>query len=472
MLRGGDRRWPTPRDMGELVVSASHPPAGRVLLGRLAADTTEARIIGLLFGKDSGSPALAALPNYGVLLVGASRSGKTSSLLVPSVRRWDGPVITTSIRSDVLANSQRAREAMGWPTLIYNPSDLGGYGSQTWSPLLAAKGERAWLGALRMASTMIEAATVAERGVNREQAFWDGAADRYLAPILLAAATFGTSMEPVMRWVNSELDARDEMPARLADYPHALSQAESVWELEYKVRSSIYATLQVALRSYQDPYVLRTCLPTQPGGLTDITPDTVLGAGSSPGATLYVISPPRGRRYFAPLFSALVASLFDAAFARSEERTLSRPLLVALDEAANIVPIKDLPDISSMSAGAGIQLITVLQDLAQAKLNWGDSLWTLMTNHDGGRLILGGTVEPTMLSWVGEMLGEVDRERRAVSSEGLWGRRTTTVSRERQAAATAAEIRTMPRGTALLVAGSYPMARVTLERWWTVRPVE
>lgn len=471
MFRGGGPRWPTPRRMGELVVPASNPPANRVLLGRLAADTTEARIIGLLLGKDRGTPALAAPPNYGVLVVGASRSGKTSSLLVPAVRRWEGPVIATSTRSDVVANSKRVREAMGWPTLIYNPRNLGGFGSNTWSPLLTATGEQAWLGALRMASTMIEAAGVAEYGANREQAFWDGAADRYLAPILLAAATYGTSMEPVMRWVNSELDARDEMPARLAAYPRALAQAESVWALEHKVRSSVYATLQVALKGYEDPYVLRTCLPTQPDGLTDITPDTVLGTPSAPGATLYIISPPTGRKHYAPLFSALVTSLFDAAFARSEEGALSRPPLVALDEAANIVPIRDLPGISSMTAGAGIQLITVLQDLAQAKLNWGESLWTLMTNHYGGRLILGGTVEPTMLSWAGEMLGKVDRERRAVSREGIWGRRTTTVSPERQEAATAAEIRTMPMGTALLVAGSYPTARVTLDRWWAVRPV-
>jgi type IV secretory pathway TraG/TraD family ATPase VirD4 len=260
------------------------------------------------------------------------------------------------------------------------------------------------------------------------------------------------------------------MPALLAAHPQALSQAEAVWELEERVRSSVYLTAQVALKGYQDPYVLRTCRPSQPGGLTDITPETVLGTADTPGATLYVISPPTERRYFAPLFSALVASLLDAAFARSEDSggQLDPPLLVALDEAANIVPIKELPNISSMTAGAGIQLITVLQDLAQAHLNWGDSMWTLVTNHYGGRLILGGTVEPAMLKWAGEMLGEVDRDRRSISRAGLFGKRTKTVSPERQPAATAAEIRTMPRGMALLIAGSYPTARVTLKQWHTV----
>jgi hypothetical protein len=50
--------------MGDLVVPG--PQTGRVLLGRLAAESTEARLWSLV-DSDRASPALAALPGKGVL---------------------------------------------------------------------------------------------------------------------------------------------------------------------------------------------------------------------------------------------------------------------------------------------------------------------------------------------------------------------------------------------------------------------
>jgi type IV secretion system protein VirD4 len=458
--------WPTPRDMGDLVVSGE--PMDRVLLGRLAPDTVEGQLLGLL-GRDRGTPALAAPAGSGVLVVGASQTGKTSSIMTPAVLRWQGPVIVTSIRSDVLRHSWEAREQAGWPVLIYNPKNQGGYGSDTWSPLVAAMGDRPWVGATRMASLLIDAAGMVR---DRDQDFWNGTAVRYLAPLLLAAAADGPSMEPVIRWLNDEAVAREELPPRLSAYPEALSEAESVWANYPKLRDSIYETTRVALMAYKDQDVRQTCLASGSGRLPDITPDTVLGTDGKPGATLYILSPTTDWEYFAPLFSALITSLLDAAYSRADADSngkLDPPLLLALDEAANIAPIKDLPNYSSTAAGAGIQLITVLQDLGQAERVWGpESTRTLLTNHYGGRLILGGTVDSKTLDWVREMLGEVDRTRTTHNHEGVFGRTSTSVSAERQAVATAAEIRTMARGTALLIAGSYPVARVILKQWTTI----
>jgi type IV secretion system protein VirD4 len=468
--------------MRDLVVSGE--PADRVLLGRLAADTTEARMLGWL-GMNGGTPALAAPSCSGVLVVGASRIGKTTSMLVPAVRRWEGPVIATSIRSDLLANSWETREQAGWPILVYNPKNQGGFGSSTWSPLVAAMGERPWAGARRMAKALVTAAGLADGGANTKKDFWNATAADYLGPLLLAAATDGPSMEPVMRWlqeggVNDENGVeggrmKDEVRARLANHPDALRAAESVWGLYFKLRDSIYLTARTALTAYEDEQVLETCRPTS-GKMPDITPDAVLGSSGAsgeparPGATLYIISPPTESEYFAPLFSALVTSLIEAAYDRAGEvGKLNPPLLLALDEVANITPIKELPRYSSTAAGEGIQLLTVLQDLGQAEQLWGETgTRTLLTNHYGGRLIFGGTVDPPTLRWVQEMLGVIDRERITRNEEGLFGNRSRSRSWERQPVATAAEIRTMPRGTALLISGSAPPARVTLRQWTTI----
>lgn len=60
---------------------------------------------------------------------------------------------------------------------------------------------------------------------------------------------------------------------------------------------------------------------------------------------------------------------------------------------------RDLPSIASTAAGAGIQPITVLQDLGQAEAIWGqEGARTLLQNHFA-RLILGGTADLRTLEW-------------------------------------------------------------------------
>jgi type IV secretion system protein VirD4 len=467
--------------MGELVVTDE--PHDRLLLGRLLPDTPEARVLRGL-GMARATPALAAPSCSGVLVVGATQIGKTTSMLIPAVRRWAGPVIATSIRDDVLRNSWRTREQSGWPVLVYNPTNIGGYGSNTWSPLVASMGDRPWAGARRMARSLVSAAELVDSGANAKQDFWNATAADYLAPLLLAASTCGPSMAPVIRWLRvgglNDEDGdegsrmKQEVRTMLAAHPDALRAAESVWGVQFRLRDSIYATARTTVSVYEDEQVVETCGAA--GEMPEITPDALLGAEGSdtepsrPGATLYILSPAYDWQYFAPVFAALVTSLIDAAYKRAGERgPLDPPLLLALDEVANITPISSLPKYSSTAAGEGIQLLTVLQDLGQAEQLWGETgTRTLLTNHSGGRLIFGGTVDPHTLGWVKEMLGEVNRERTSHSQEGFFGRHSRTRSWEREPLATGAEIRTMPKGTALLISGSAPPARVSLRPWTTI----
>jgi type IV secretory pathway TraG/TraD family ATPase VirD4 len=440
----------------------------------------EAEAMRWLGRNQDGGPALAAEHCAGVLVIGASRSGKTSSLLAPAVTHWYGPVITTSIRDDVIAQTVAKREAAGWPVLVYNPKLEGEYGSSTWSPLTAAMGDKPWVGAIRMAEVLVEAAGRAEGGFNREQDFWNDAAASYVAPLLLAAAQLGSSMEPVMRWLHTidevETDARggfkgypvrEEIRDLLDGYPEARRAAESVWSLYDEARGSIYLTARTTLAAYNDPDALSTCGTAGRGKTVDITPDTVLGTPTTNGATLYLVAPPTNRRHLAPLFTALLTSMMEAAFSRSSGgRLMNPPLLLALDEVANIAPIKELPDYASMAAGSGIQLITVLQDLGQAESIWQQTgTRTLFTNH-AAKLIFGGTTDIATLKWVQEMFGEAEMLRYTES----FGKGGKSISRtpERRPLLTTDEIRRLPKGAALLVYGRERAAIVTLTPGTTI----
>ena len=47
---------------------------------------------------------------------------------------------------------------------------------------------------------------------------------------------------------------------------------------------------------------------------------------------------------------------------------LDLPLLLVLDEAANIAPLSDLDALASTAAGHGIQLVTIWHDMAQIEV--------------------------------------------------------------------------------------------------------
>ena len=63
-------------------------------------------------------------------------------------------------------------------------------------------------------------------------------------------------------------------------------------------------------------------------------------------------------------------------------KPLDPPLLLVLDECANIAPLRDLPTLASTGAGQGIQLVSVFQDMAQINAVYGrDHAPTIVSNH-------------------------------------------------------------------------------------------
>ena len=111
---------------------------------------------------------------------------------------------------------------------------------------------------------------------------------------------------------------------------------------------------------------------------------------------------------------------------------------------------------------------TVFQDLGQAERIWGaDGARTLMQNHYA-RLILGGTTDLPTLEWAQAMLGETGVETTTREQEGFLGRPRTSRRVDQRPVATPAEIRKLPRGTALLISGSAPAALVTLKPGTTI----
>jgi type IV secretion system protein VirD4 len=223
----------------------------------------------------------------------------------------------------------------------------------------------------------------------------------------------------------------------------------------------VYATAETILEAYADPGVL---LRAQ---AADIQPQQLLDGRHN---TLYLSATVREQRRLRPVFVTLLASVIEAAYARSAAtgRPLDPPLLVVLDEAANIAPLPDLDVIAATGAGHGVQLVTVLQDLAQAHERWGrDRADTIVNNHRA-RLIGGGIADQRTLEYVARVLGETEVQQRSSTSAEL-GRHSTTVSSAYRALAPANAIRETKRGSAMLLYGSLPPGWITFRPWFEDR---
>ena len=83
-------------------------------------------------------------------------------------------------------------------------------------------------------------------------------------------------------------------------------------------------------------------------------------------------------------------------------RPIDPPLLVVLDEAANIAPLAELDGLAATCAAHGVQLVTVWQDLAQIAARYGARSATVVNNHRA-KLFLAGIADPATLDHASQL---------------------------------------------------------------------
>jgi len=89
--------------------------------------------------------------------------------------------------------------------------------------------------------------------------------------------------------------------------------------------------------------------------------------------TIYITAPGHQQALCAPLVVGLLEQIRHATYRRAGEELGGPPLLLCLDEVANIAPIHDLPALVSEAGGQGLHVMACLQDLSQARERWGDA---------------------------------------------------------------------------------------------------
>jgi len=353
---------------------------------------------GIMIGR-SNSAWVWSGAQRSCLALGPTRSGKTTSLIIPNVLCAPGSVVVTSTKQDVLDATHHVRSEAG-TCYLFDP--LGTVTAPEyvqrvqWSPLQLSS---SWDGALLAATAMVGASRLSRPSGDDH---WSERAGALLACLLHASALESLTMDQVLAWVDQRhaTDPLAILDQHLGSHPatHLLS---GICVTESRELSSIYSTASGALGVYRSDGVRAQ------GELPNLDPQRLATSAD----TLYICASSHSQRLLAPLVVGMLSDIAESVMRRGTDLP---DTLFALDELANIAPLPDLPRLISEGAGQGLLILGCLQDLSQARQRWGgiaDGFISLFSTT----LVLPGVADRVTLDLVAALGGEVEVPRRSIT---------------------------------------------------------
>jgi len=389
--------WAGGRELRLLFVR--RPTPGRVIVGRTSR----------LAGLAKGGRLLASEDCHSVLVFGPTGSFKTSGLLVPGILDWQGPLLATSVKPDVLRATMGQRACKGEVTII-DPLGASGEVAAQWTPLASCG---TWLGAQQMAVMLANAIEQTPTEEQRpEHRFWKTMGIRFLAPMLHAAAVKGLCMRDVLHWLDTREDDQVTEILEATGVQAALDAWNSSQSRGERARDSLYATAEEVLHVYANEQVAAWT----EGHNLDV--DYFLQGDN----TIYLYAPAHQQRLLRPLFETITQQVVVAAqerAAKNPDGMLSPRLGLFLDEAGNCAALSELDVLATTARGQGIQLVTVWHDKSQLEARYGAKASTILNNHRA-KLFLSGLADLSALELGSRLIG--DRQQvehsRSMGSDG------------------------------------------------------
>lgn len=414
-----------------------------------AADT------GVLLGNLQGTKHEVRMGYEDVAVaIMAPRSGKTTSLAIPSILNAPGPVLLTSNKAagDAYTATLDARAAVG-RTWSMDPQQIAhAERAMWWNPLADAK---TLDGAGRLAGHFLAASVDA----SQQGDFWSKAGSNILSQLFLAAALDERPITDVMAWLAFPADRTPLDILRDHKFAAVASQLKGTVEGPPETRDGIYETARQYAAALLNTEIAAWVTPQK--DVLEFTPRTFVTSTD----TLYLLSKDGGGGASA-LIAACADSVMRAATAQAERAggRLDPPMLAILDEAANVCKISDLPDLYSHLGSRGIIPITILQSYRQGQKVWGDAGMDAMWSASTIKVIGSGIDDPDFADKLSRLIGDHDVETTSTSTSESG--KSTSVSMRQERILAADAIRALPKGTALAFATGMRAAMLDLRPWY------
>lgn len=384
-------------------------------------------------------------------------SGKTSALCIPIVLDAPGWVYGTSNKRDFTDAIWEPRGELG-RMMVFDPQGIADTpATWYWNPLTYVTDDTH---AIIQANLFADAAKDPEAKVD---GFFDPKGRTLLAGLLLAAAVTGKPLTQLSTWVSKP--NIDDPATILLDNDWVLLGQElaGIYQLPQETKRGIFANTGKILSFLFNRSALPwLCRMGPDDDRLEFDPHEFVRSDAD---TLISLSK-EGVGSLGPVVSALTIGVLDAAeeYAKTCPRgRLPVPAVAALDEAANAVRDKELPNRYSHYGSRGIVLITILQSRAQGEAAWGklgmDKLMGASTHRIYGK----GIDDDTLLRNLSTLIGPHDQLQYSTgtSGQGFGGGRnnhSTNSSYHKVPIMEPADIHALPEWRAIMsVAGERPL---------------
>ncbi|MFJ5530997.1 type IV secretory system conjugative DNA transfer family protein [Streptomyces sp. NPDC093261] len=443
------------RDIEPLMAKAITDKARSLRPSLKDAKHIEARDTGILLGNLQGTKHEIRMGYEDVAVaIMAPRSGKTTSLAIPSILAAPGPVLLTSNKAagDAFTATYDARARVG-QVWAMDPQQIAHAAREMWwNPLADAK---TLDGAGRLAGHFLAASVDA----SQQGDFWSKAGSNILAQLFLAAALDERPITDVMQWLAFPADRTPLDILRDHGFTAVAAQLKGTVEGPPETRDGIYETARQYAAALLNSEIAAWVTPQK--DVAEFRPAEFVTSTD----TLYLLSKDGGGGASA-LIAACADSVMRAATAQAERAggRLDPPMLAILDEAANVCKISDLPDLYSHLGSRGIIPITILQSYRQGQKVWGDAGMDAMWSAATVKVIGSGIDDPDFADKLSRLIGDHDVETTSTSTSESG--KSTSVSMRQERILPADAIRALPKGTALVFATGMRAAMLDLRPWY------
>lgn len=371
------------------------------------------------FAVAGGTP-LRARYEDSVAVIAGPRRQKTRTIVIPNILLAPGACLATSVRPDIIDATLEHRARKGHVS-VFDPQGLAPAHEAHrawWNPLA---GVRTLEDANQLAEVLQVATYGAEHGGKNAYFITNGRI--VLRDYLYAAAAAGRHLPAVAEWLNRE---DNDEPARLLreQHPTIAAEIDAMQGLAKDTRSGVFGHARGAV-AFLTPAMRAWVTPRDDRAAFD-----PVAFAAAPADTLYLLSEEDGSA--GPLIAALTKAVTTAAETAAKQAGGARevPMVLVLDEVANICRLPELPAKYSTWGGRRIVPIAVLQSEEQGQEVWGvagfDALWNAATVQ----VFAGGHASPKFLQNLANRIGDYEYEE--YSSTYQEGRQSRTSSRHRE----------------------------------------
>ncbi|MDX3350496.1 MULTISPECIES: type IV secretory system conjugative DNA transfer family protein [Streptomyces] len=443
------------RDIEPLMAKAITDKARSLRPSLKDAKHIDAKDTGILLGNLQGTRHEVRMGFEDVAVaIMAPRSGKTTSLAIPSMLGAPGPVLLTSNKAagDAFTTAYEARARAG-TVWTMDPQQIAHANREMWWNPLA--GATTLDGANRLAGHFLAASVDA----SQQGDFWSKAGSNILSQLLLAAALDERPITGIMQWLAFPADRTPLDILRDHGFTAVAAQLKGTVEGPPETRDGIYETARQYAAALLNAEIAAWVTPQK--DVAEFQPEQFVTSTD----TLFLLSKDGGGGASA-LIAACADSVMRAATAQAERAggRLDPPMLAILDEAANVCKISDLPDLYSHLGSRGIIPITILQSYRQGQKVWGDAGMDAMWSASTVKVIGSGIDDPDFADKLSRLIGDHDVE--TTSTSHSESGKSTSVSMRQERILPADAIRALPKGTALCFATGMRAAMLDLRPWY------